>query len=131
MALTGPRATPQEEGVFRVFGVKATYKIFQGALVVLAGGYARPGHEAASLAAVGRAEETVDATSLADGVAKVKVRKGVFKWANKADDALTAADVGATAYVVDDLTVGKTATGRSAAGKVFQVDADGVWIETP
>jgi hypothetical protein len=131
MALTGPRATPQEEGVFRVFGVKATYKIYQGSLVVLAGGYARPGHAATGLVAVGRAEESVDATSLADGVANVKVRKGVFKWVNKADDALTAADVGAKAYVVDDQTVGKTATGRSEAGRVFQVDADGVWIETP
>lgn len=131
MALTGPRVTRQEEGVFRVFGVKGGVKIFQGALVALASGLARPGYEAAGLVAVGCAEETVDATGLADGVAKVKVRKGVFKWRNNGADALAAADVGAVAYVLDDATVTKTAAGRSAAGSVFQVEDDGVWIVTP
>lgn len=131
MALTGPRVTRQEEGVFRVFGVKGGVKIFQGALVVLASGLARPGYAATGLVFVGRAEETVDATALADGVATVKVRKGVFKWLNNGADALAAADVGAVAYVLDDATVTKTATGRSAAGSIFQVEADGVWIVTP
>jgi hypothetical protein len=130
MALTGPRATPEIEGVFRVFGVSADAVIHQGALIALLAGYAEPGSAATGLVAVGRAEESVDATGLANGVAKVKVRRGIFKWKNKADDLLTIADVGATAYVVDDETVCKTATGKSAAGKVIQVDSDGVWVET-
>jgi hypothetical protein len=95
---------------------------------VLDGGYARPGVSAAGLAAVGRAEETVDATSAADGALFVDVRKGTFKWANNGADALTAADIGATAYVLDDATVTKTGAGKSAAGVVHQVDGDGVWV---
>ncbi len=56
-ALTGPRATHElSESKLRVFPVKGTYKIFQGGLVVLAAGLARPGYAAAGNVCVGVAE---------------------------------------------------------------------------
>ena len=46
-------------------------------------------------------------------------------------DAITLADVGSDCYIVDDQTVAKTngTNTRSVAGKVFDVDADGVWVD--
>jgi hypothetical protein len=127
-ALTGPRATPSEEGVRRRFPVKGGVKIFQGAQIVLAAGLARPGVAGAGLVACGRATGGVDALASADGALFVEVERGTFKWANNGADPLLFSDVGALAYVLDDATVTKTATGRSSAGTVFQVDADGVWV---
>jgi hypothetical protein len=37
--------------------------------------------------------------------------------------------VGKPCYIADDHTVAKTASGKSAAGIVRDVDADGVWVE--
>lgn len=128
-ALTGPRATHElREAKLRSLPVKGGYKIFQGGLVVLAAGLARPGYAAAGNVCVGVAEETVDAISAADSALSVKVRRGTFKFVNNAADEILAADVGATAYVLDDQTVTKTAAGHSAAGVVYQVDSDGVWV---
>ena len=40
-------------------------------------------------------------------------------------------DIGSDCYIVDDQTVAKTSgtNTRSVAGKVFDVDADGVWVD--
>ena len=40
-------------------------------------------------------------------------------------------DIGKDCFIVDDQTVAKTngANTRSRAGKVFDVDADGVWVD--
>ena len=45
-------------------------------------------------------------------------------------DAITLADIGNTAYIVDDSTVAKTdnSAARKAAGKIIDVDAAGVWV---
>ena len=52
---------------------------------------------------------------------------GVFRVDNGSGAAeLPRADIGATAYVVDDQTVG--ATGTCVAGPVFDVDDAGVWV---
>jgi hypothetical protein len=61
---------------------------------------------------------------------QVVVRTGVFKYGNgSAADAITQADVGQDCFCVDDQTVGRVpATGRVRAGKVMQVDSDGVWV---
>jgi len=132
MALSKDRNTPRADGDIREFGVSADAVIYAGALVVLNGGYAEPGSVATTLKAVGRAEEAVDNTGGADGDVMVRVRKGVFRFKNSAaGDAITAADIGGTAYVVDDETVAKTngTNTRSAAGTIEQVDADGVWVK--
>jgi len=113
--------------------VKANTKVYAGSLVVIDAGYAAPGRAATGLIAVGRAEETVDNTGGAAGAKSVNVRQGVFPWANSADtDAIAQAQVGSTVYIVDDQTVAKTdgSSARSAAGKVIQVDTDGVWVKT-
>ena len=87
--------------------------------------------QALGLIADGRFEETVDNTGGADGAVKVVVRKGTFRFANSAaGDAVARTEIGKTVYLVDNQTVAKTDGGgtRSPAGKVFDVDAQGVWI---
>ncbi|MDT3669002.1 MAG: hypothetical protein ROZ37_01565 [Aromatoleum sp.] len=130
MALAQPRNTPSRSGEVFGFPVAASTTIYQGSLVVLDAGYAVPGATDTGLVAVGRAEETVTAVSAGD--AAVRVRRGIFKFANSADtDAIAQADVGADCYIVDDQTVAKTSgtNTRSRAGQIVAVDADGVWVQ--
>ena len=123
-------------------GVKSGVTIFQGALVILAAGFARPGREgqgadnaakaadAATYQAVGVAQETVTGSG-ADGDVKVNVQECQWLFKNSASgDAITAAEIGKTVYIVDDETVAKTSPNstRAAAGKVTLVDSDGVWV---
>jgi hypothetical protein len=113
--------------------VKADALIHQGALVVLSGGFAAPAHTGVGLIAMGRAEATVDNTDMPDGEQRISVRPGLYLWANSTGpDALTQADAGQIAYIVDDQTVAKTHAGntRSLAGRVLSVDAHGVWVQT-
>jgi hypothetical protein len=132
-ALTADRDTPEiNRPRTRSLPVAADTKIYAGSLVVLSSGYAAPGTAAAGLVAVGRAAETVDNKGGAAGAASVTVERGVFRYANSAaGDAIAKADIGATVYIVDDQTVAKTsaANTRSTAGKVWDVDAAGVWVE--
>lgn len=132
-ALTQDRNTPARAGGQLNMGVAATKKIFSGSLVARdANGYATPGATAATLLGAGRAEEYVDNTAGANGAVSVLVSKGVFRFGNSAaGDLITIADIGNDCYIVDDQTVAKTNGGatRSVAGKVFDVDSDGVWVK--
>src|SRR4051812_43453825 len=75
--------------------VKGSTKIFQGTLVVLDAGYAKPGASAAGLIALGRAEEEVDNTDGDDGDLRVKVRPGSYWWDNSSSsDEITQTEVG-------------------------------------
>ncbi len=135
-ALTTDRDTPQIAGVDFVYPAAALAKCFAGGLGVLNGGYLEPGSTATGLVAVGRIEEYVDNSAGGNGDLSVKVRRGVFRFANSAAaDAITLADVGNYAYIVDDATVAKTdghvgvgAATRSRAGRIEHVDAQGVWV---
>jgi hypothetical protein len=132
MALTGDRNTAERSGVDLSLPVAAATKIWAGALVVLAAGYAKGGVNGVGLIAVGRAEEQVDNNAGADGELTVRVKRGVFRYANSGGgDAIAAAQIGSVCYIVDDQTVAKTSdTGaRSRAGRVVDVDAQGVWVE--
>jgi hypothetical protein len=137
MALAADRKTPKHaQRNERVFGVGADEVIYQGALVAIdsADGFLYAGAASTTLIAVGHALEAVDATGLADGVATCRVSTHAARWNNSAAaDEITATDIGATVYIVDDETVALTdGTGtRSAAGVVYQVDADGVWVIPP
>jgi hypothetical protein len=130
-ALTGARSTARQlsseapliSGVS--VPVKAATTIFQGSIVMINAGFAQPAAVATGLLIVGMAEETV-VNAGANGALNVRVRRGVFKWAN-AD--FVAADLYTTAYANDDQTVSKVLTGKSAVGKVVQIDSDGVWVE--
>ncbi len=130
-ALTQDRDTPQ-----RMLGTNgSTYRlphragvtIFRGALVVLdAAGAVQPGLTAAGLVVAGRAR-----SGTADDPDNVEFDRGIFRFANLAADAVTAADWGKPVYVADDQTVARTSGGntRSAAGVCRGVDAAGVWVE--
>ncbi|MDD5028897.1 MAG: hypothetical protein PHH58_05240, partial [Rhodoferax sp.] len=94
-------------------------------------GYAVPGATATTLKAAGVAEQRADNSAGADGDIRVRVRKGPHVFANSAStDAIALTDIGADCYIVDDQTVAKTSgtNTRSVAGKVFDVDAGGVWV---
>ena len=131
-ALTKDRKTAEREG--RGFGVPllADAKSYKGGIAVLdADGWGKPGATATGLLAAGRFEEQVDNTGGANGALTVEVKAGVFQWANSAGaDEITRAEIGDDCYIVDDQTVAKTdgTSTRSKAGKIADVDTDGVWV---
>jgi hypothetical protein len=130
--LSANRNTPERAGEhFLVLAVAEAKHIFAGGLVCLLDGFAVPGAAAARLIAMGRAEEEIDNTNGNDGDVTVKVRRGIFFFANSADaDEIGDGDVMKTAYIVDDQTVAKTSNGgaRSIAGRIVAVEANGVWV---
>jgi hypothetical protein len=129
-ALADERGTESREG--RAVGVrmKGGVVCFAGAIVVtVAGaGLAEPGRAAAGLKVLGRASRTVDNSGGANGARSVVVERGTFLYDN--DGTITAADVGAQAYVLDDQTVTRTDGGgtRSPGGEIREVVPSGVWI---
>lgn len=132
-ALTKGRNTPERSGDARSLPVNGGSKIYPGALVAIdASGYALPFAVATTLKSAGRAEELADNTAGAHGDINVRVRAGIFRFANSAAaDLITRADIGSDCYGVDDQTVAKTSgtNTRSIAGKVFDVDDQGVWVK--
>lgn len=133
MALTKDRDTKEKGNTVYDAPVAAAKKIYAGALVALdASGNAVPGATAATLKGFGRAEEQADNSAGAAGDIKVRVKRGVFLFANSADaDLITRADIGNNCYIVDDQTVAKTSdtNARSVAGRIDDVDASGVWVD--
>lgn len=133
-ALAQDRSTPRVDRRMEGHPVKAATKIFAGSLVCLdAAGWAVPGSTSGTLKAIGRAEARADNSAGANGATNVTVRRGTYRWGNSAaGDAITRADIGTTAYIVDDQTVAKTNGGatRSVAGTIRNVDAQGVWVES-
>lgn len=133
MELQDVRNTPRRDGETLVLGVEASRRIFAGALVAInAGGYAEQGMEKPTLIGLGRCEATVDNINGSAGDQTVEVTKGVFRFDNHDVDTVTMADVGRDCFIVDDHTVAATsepgAGQRGVAGKVYDVDASGVWV---
>jgi len=131
--LTTGRNTPARNADRRNFPLEAAAVIYAGAMVALnASGNLVPASTSTTLKVVGRAEADVDNSAGAAGDLKCEVNTGAFHYANSAAaDAIALSDVGANCYAVDDQTVAKTdGTGtRSVAGKIFDVDAQGVWVQ--
>lgn len=131
-ALAKDRNTLRRDGNQMEPLVAAGAVIFGGALVAInAGGYAVPGSTATTLKAAGVAERRADNTGGSAGAIRVRLRKGPHQFANSTSaDAIALSDIGTDCYIVDDQTVAKTngTNTRSVAGKVFDVDADGVWV---
>lgn len=96
--------------------------ITPGQLVALNGdGKAVPASDAAGLKIVGVAQEVVDG--------EVEVFSGIVSLANGSSGAAFAkTDRGAAAYVVDAVTVGKTATNKIIAGIVIDVYDGEVYV---
>lgn len=128
-ALTSERDTPARDG--KTFGIPmaAAVLIYAGALVCYdADRNATPGATATTLKGAGRAKETVDNTSGAAGDLTIEVERGVFRFANAGD--VVRANIGASAYAVDDQTVSASSatSTRSIIGIIEDVDAQGVWV---
>lgn len=132
-ALTQDRNTLRRDGAQMEPPVAANARIFGGALVAInAAGYAVPGSTATGLASAGVAQHRADNSGGAAGAIRVRLSKTPHQLGNsEAADAITLADVGKDCFIVDDQTVAKTdgAGTRSRAGRVFDVDADGVWVD--
>jgi hypothetical protein len=130
MALTAERNTARRTGDQLTLGIAAAKKIFAGSLVARdANGNATPGATATTLIGVGRAAETVDnSTGDADAL-QVPIDKGIFQFTNSATDPVVKADIGNDCFIVDDFTVSHTDTNQSVAGKVYDVDTAGVWVQ--
>lgn len=131
MALSGDRNTPRLEGDVKQQGMSASVVVYAGAIVLReADGYLTKGQTATGMVGVGRAEERMTG-GVSDGLVKLKVRPGTFRYKNSASgDLIALADIGKPCFAVDDETVAKTdGTGtRSIAGFIEDVDALGVWV---
>lgn len=128
-ALSQARSVIRTEGRQSNPPMKGATTIHQGGLVVMDAGLAVPGKTALNLVVVGIAQETV-VNAGADGAKTVPSERGTFKFANLAADPVVPGDIGKDCYIVDDQTVAKTSgtNTRSIAGKIIEVEADGVFV---
>ncbi len=133
-ALTSDRQVLEKGLGLRFLPVAAGAVLHSGSIAVLnANGYVQAATTATGLVAVGRSNWAVNNSQGANGAVNVQVQAGPTAYAyNNATgaDAITQAAIGSTAYLVDDQTVALTNGNntRSPAGRVFDVDANGVWI---
>jgi hypothetical protein len=132
MALSSDRNTPRLGGDVRRLPMAAAALIYAGALVCRnAAGYAVKGATALNLVGAGVAQARVDNSAGSAGDLEIDVRSGVFRFANSSSgDAITVAEIGDIAWVVDDETVAKTSGSgtRSPAGIITGVDSLGVHV---
>ena len=132
-ALTQDRNTLRRDGVQTEPPVAAGARIYGGALVAInAAGFAVPGSTATGLTGAGVAEQGADNTGGSAGAIRVRLNRLPHCFGNSdSADAITLADVGSDCYIVDDQTVAKTngSGTRSRAGRVFDVDGEGVWVD--
>lgn len=69
----------------------------------------------------------------ASNTKRVQFRSGIFNYASgTAGEAIVEADRGQVCYVLDNQTVGLdgNTAANSIAGRIYDVDADGVWVAT-
>ncbi len=115
--------------------VLAAATIYAGALVALTpAGYLTNASADASLRPVGvwNGGEVVDNSAGSSGAQTCVPTRGAFYFTNSSSvDAITDADLGRPAYVVDNNTVARTSAygARPVAGRVVGVDASGVLVE--
>lgn len=123
-AMAAERDTPERDG--RFVQLTAGAAIAKGEMVAILSSddEAYPAADVANYAVLGRAENTA-----AEGETCV-VKRGTFRWANGGsyDDG----DIGKLCYVEDKATVYKaaSATNDIPAGRIVDVDAYGVWVDT-
>ena len=122
--LTEPRDTPRlGSGTLRL--VEAGGTINAGGIVALkaADGKGYPAPASAEYIPLGIACDTVSSGG------KVLVERGIFLLdGDTGSGAITSKAIGGVCYVVDDHTVSVT-SGAAVAGKVYNVDSAGAWIE--
>lgn len=133
MALSADRLVSERAARDFSFPVAAATLLYAGGIVCLnAAGTATKGAVSTTLKCVGVASERTDNSAGGASAINVPVRRGMFRFKNSSSgDLIALADVGADCYIVDDETVAKTngTNTRSVAGKIRDVDAQGVWVE--
>lgn len=103
--------------------------LYKGAMAALntSGVVIRAGGAAAGATKViGRIKSNLPSALSTD---RCEVETGIFKWGNNGANTVTAADRGKICYMVDDQTVSMLNT-NMVAGRVIDVDTDGVWVLT-
>lgn len=128
------RDTQQRQGVRRALPVLAATLLYAGVMAVVgAAGFLTNASTAVGLRCVGVTRGRIDNSTGANGAVQGEVERGVFgPFANSAAaDQIALSELGQDCYIVDNQTVAKTNGGatRSVAGKVFDVNPDGVWVE--
>lgn len=127
------RDTRARDGIMRNFPLAAAAVLYAGTIAVLSAGNLTKGVTGVGLVCVGVTRERLDNSTGIAGAVRGNVHLGVFgPFANSAAaDLIAAADIGNDCFIVDDQQVAKTngTATRSAAGKVFDVSAEGVWVK--
>lgn len=142
-ALVAPRKIVKLAGTKRFpVPVLAGVTILQSALVILDDGFARPARagqgadtaaqavDALTHVCVGVALDTVTGGS-SNGDVVLEVERDCYGFANSAaGDEITRADIGKSAFIVDDQTVAKTSASstRARAGVIEDVTTEAVWV---
>lgn len=123
--------SPERPGKLLYLPLAAATVIYAGTLVALdSNGRAVPAADTAGLRVVGLAQETVDNSAGSAAALSINVKPGIFRMNNSATDAVDTNDVGKLCFVEDDNTVNEAgASDRVIAGRVVEVDSEGVWVE--
>ncbi|MGK2898374.1 MAG: hypothetical protein ACSLE9_06775 [Burkholderiaceae bacterium] len=133
-ATTTDRNTRQRPGIKRAFPMAAATLIPAGVIACLnASGLLVNGATSATLKCVGVTQKAADNSAGLASAINGEVETGVFgPFANSAStDQITLTEVGSDCYIVDNQTLAKTSNSaaRSVAGKVWDVDTEGVWLK--
>lgn len=127
--MAAERDTPETTGTF--VALIAGEDLSSGVLAgVSTNGLAYGAKNTLALTAIGRVERTADAGN------RVLIRRGVFRWDQNGTNTaawITVADLGKSVYVGSTaVSVTLTASGAytNSLGKVWNVDASGVWVRT-
>ena len=118
-ALTGAYDAKRKDGAIIAFLVGAGVIVHKGALVAVtsATGFVGPAADAAGTVFVGVAYESADNSRGAGGAAWVRVQTvGLYRYGKAG---AVQSDVGKTAYVVDDNTVGITSAHAVPVGGIM------------
>ena len=132
LASTSPFPVPVTAGV----------TILQTALVILDNGFARPARPGQGVDDAAKAADALTHVCVgvalqgavgggANGDTFVEVQRDCFGFANSAGaDEITRADIGKSAFIVDDQTVAKTSATatRARAGVIENVTSEAVWV---
>ena len=131
MALTKKREIVTRDLAAVSHPMAAGAKVYEGGMTVLnAAGFALAGVEGEGLTSVGRANATVDNTGGPDGGTAITARVDyACRYDNDPVAPVTRTSIMKPCYIKDDVTVSSDDAGRSAAGTVVDIDADGVWIK--
>ena len=115
----------------QAYKVATNAVIYKGAIVCTnASGYLVPGADTANFNCVGIATEAADNTGGANGDLEILVYRGVAYVSTTGANAVTQANVGQDAVILDDNTIvlAAGATNDTTAGEIMAVDSYGVAV---